>query len=89
MDILYSLRMPENTAGGWLECVFRPCYTYKKHTKPPSWPINLNLCPSSWLKVTARLPSWPPYSPASFIAYTHIQGLWYGIYINRRVNLYN
>ena len=86
---LYSLRMPKNTAGGWLECVFRPCYMYKKHTKPPSWPINLNLCPSPWLRVTARLSSWPPYIPASFIAYTHIPGLWYGIYINRRVNLYN
>ena len=42
-------------------CVLRPCYRYKKHTKPPSWPINLNLCPASWLRVTARLPSWPPY----------------------------
>ena len=70
MNVLYSPRMSENTAGGWLECVFRPCYRYKKHTKPPSWPINLNICPSSWLRVTARLTSWPPYTPASFIAYT-------------------
>ena len=57
MNVLYSPRMPENTVGG---CVLRP-YRYKKHTKPPSWPINLNLCPASWLRVTARLPSWPPY----------------------------
>ena len=47
MNTYYSPRMPENTVGGWLECVFRPCYMYKKHTKPPSWPINLNLCPAS------------------------------------------
>ena len=64
MNVSYSPRMPENTVGGWLECVSRPCYRYKKHTKPPSWPINLNLCPASWLRVTARLPSWPPYTPA-------------------------
>ena len=89
MNVLYSPRMPENTVGGWLECVFRPCYRYKKHTKPPSWPINLNLCPASWLRVTARLSSWPPYTSASFTAYAHIPGLWYGIYINRCVNLYN
>ena len=42
---MYSPRMAENTVGGWLECVFRPCYRHKKHTKPASWPINLNLCP--------------------------------------------
>ena len=89
MNVLYSPRMPENTAGGWLECVFRPCYRYKKHTKPPSWPLNLNLCPTLWLRVTARLPSWSPYTPASFIPHTHIPGLWYGIYTNRCVNLYN
>ena len=89
MNVLYLPRMPENTVGGWLECVFRPCYRYMKHTKPPSWPINLNFCPASWLRVTARLPSWPPYTPASFTAYDHIPGLWYGIYINTRVNLYN
>ena len=44
----------KNTVGdGWN--VFRPCYTcrYKKQTKPPSWPINFNLCPASWLRVTA------------------------------------
>ena len=58
MSVLYSPRIPENTVGG---CVLRPCYRYKKHTKPPSWPINLNLCPASWLRVTALLPSWPPY----------------------------
>ena len=50
MNVLYSPRMPENPAGGWLECVFRPCYRYKKHTKPPSWPLNLNLCPTFWLE---------------------------------------
>ena len=49
MNVLYSPRMPENTAGGWLECVLRPWYRYKKLSKPRSWPINLNLCPSSWL----------------------------------------
>ena len=80
MNVLYSPRKPENTVGRWLECVFRPCYRYKKHTKPPSWPINLNLCPASWLRVTARLPSWPPYTQASFTAHTHIPGLWYDIY---------
>ena len=58
MNVLYSPRMPEKTVGG---CVLRSCYRYKKHAKPPSWPINLNLCPASWLRVTARLPSWPPY----------------------------
>ena len=89
MNVLYSPRMPENTVGGWLECVFRPCYRYKKYTKPRSWPINLNLCPVSWLRVTAQLLSWPPYTPASFTAYAHISGLWYGMYTNRRVNLYN
>ena len=57
MNVLYSPRMPENTVVGWFERVFRPRYRYKKHTKPPSWPINLNLCPASWLRVTARLPS--------------------------------
>ena len=40
----------------------------KKHTNPPPWPINLNLCSLSWLRVTARLPSWPPCTPASFVA---------------------
>ena len=54
--------------GVWLERVFRPCHRYKKHTKPPPWPINLNLCPASWLRVTARLLLRPPYTPASFIA---------------------
>ena len=56
--------------GECQEHVFRPCYRYMcmKHTKPLSWPINLNLCPSSWLRVTAGQPSWPPYTPASFIA---------------------
>ena len=73
MNALYSLRMPENTVGGWLKCVFRPCYRYKKHNKPASWPINLNFCPSSWLRVTARLPSWLPYTPASFFDYTHMK----------------
>ena len=79
MNVVYSRRMPENTVGGWLECVCRTCY--KKHTKPPHWAINLNLCLASWLRVTARLSSWPPYTPASFTAYAHSPGLWYGIYI--------
>ena len=38
--------------------------------------------------IMARLPSWPPYTPASFTAYANIPVLWYGICINRRVNLY-
>ena len=54
--------------GGWFECVFRPCYKCKKHTKPPPWSIDLNLCPASWLRVTAGLLLMPPYTPASFIA---------------------
>ena len=61
--------------------VFRPCCRYKKQTKPSSWPINVNLCPASWLRVTARLPSWSPYTPASFTAYAHIPDLLYGIYV--------
>ena len=49
MNVLYLPRMQENTVGGWMECVFKPCYRYKKHTKPPSWTMNFNLCPASWL----------------------------------------
>ena len=72
-----------NTVGGWLKCrgVFRPCFRYTKHTKPPSWPIN-NLCPASWLRVTARLVfahGLLEVHPAFFTAYAHIPGLWYGI----------
>ena len=87
MNVLYSHRLPETTVGGWLECVFRPCYRYKKHTKIPSWPINLSLCPASWLRVTARLPSWPSYTPASFTSYAHIPGLGCGIYKQTCVSL--
>ena len=32
-------------------------------------------------QVTAGVRLWPPYTPASFIAYTHIPGLWYGIHV--------
>ena len=77
MNVLYSPRMTENTVRGWLECVFRPCY------RPPSWPMNMKLCPASWFRVTARLPSWPlfPYplslpmhiSQASGMAYKYKQ----------------
>ena len=35
-----------------------------------------------------NIPSRPPYTPASFTAYAHNPGLWYGI-IKRLVNLYN
>ena len=46
-----------------LERVFRPCHRYKKHTmKPPPWPIDLNLCPASWLRVTAGLLLRPTYT---------------------------
>ena len=86
MNFLYSPRMPKNTGDGKNLCLG---HRYKKHTKPPSWLINLNLCTALWLRVTARLPSWPPYTPASLTTYALTPGLWYGIYINRRVNLYN
>ena len=43
MNVLYSPRMPENTVGGWLECVFRPCYRYKKPTKSLSCIIESQL----------------------------------------------
>ena len=64
-ECFVSTQNARNTVGGWLKCrgVFRPCFRYKKHTKPPSWPINLNLCPASWLRVTARFSSWPPRGP--------------------------
>ena len=84
--------MSEDTAGGWLECVFRPGYRCKKHTKASILAHKReSLSCRSWLRVTARLPTWPPYTPASFTAYmyAHIPGLRYGIHVNRRVNLYN
>ena len=88
-ECFVSTQNARKHVGGWLECVFRSCYRYKKHIKPPPWPIDLNLCPASWLRVTAGLLLWPPYTPASFTAYTHIPCLWYGIYIYRHLNLYN
>ena len=45
-------QMPENSLGHVIGI--------KKHTEPPPWPIALNLCPASWLRVTAGLQSWPP-----------------------------
>ena len=102
MNVLYSPRMPENTVGvvftqnarkhcrGWLECVFRPCYRYKKHTKPSSWPINLNLCPASWLRVTALTTLMASIYPSLFHCLcTYPTPLIWHIYIKRRVNLFN
>ena len=81
MNVLYPPRVLENRVlEEWLECVFRPCYRYKKHTKLPPWPIDLNLCSASCLRVTAGLPLRPPYTPAAFIAFTHIPGLWFSVY---------
>ena len=68
MNVLFPPRIPiKYFRGGWLECVFRPCNRYKKHTKPLPWPKDLNLCPASWLTVTAGLPSRLLYTQASFL----------------------
>ena len=79
MNVFLSTQNARIHLRGWLERVFRPCYRYKKYTKPRPWPIDLNLCPATWLRVTAGLPLRPSYTPASYIAYTPIPGLRYSI----------
>ena len=76
--------------GGFLEHGFRSCYRYMKNTKPPPLPIDLNLCPASWVKsqleyvyglhIPQPLPLPIHISQASGMAY---------MYIYRNVNLYN
>ena len=44
---------------GWNVCLGH-VIDIKKHTETPPRPIALNLCPASWLRVTAGLQSWPP-----------------------------
>ena len=87
MNVLYSPRTPENTVGGWLECVFRPCCMCKKHTKPQSWRIIsvLHHGLESQLDYPHGLHIPQPLSLPMHIS--QVTGMAYNI--NRRVNLYN